>query len=111
MSIRVGLQHMARNAVYRPAIYDAYRKNHEIDGSVAGAQTDYQVKVKAYYASGVDSGEDVYLGGKCRGDFGDVRFRQGETELDYWMEELSQFLGEKIVDGDGMGILATFQMQ
>lgn len=34
-----------------------------------------------------DLGENVYLDGKCRTDFGDVRFRQGETKLDYWPEE------------------------
>ena len=30
---------------------------------------------------------DVSLEEHCRTDFGDVRFRQGETELDYWIEE------------------------
>ncbi len=39
-----------------------------------------------------DSGEDVYCGGRCRTDFGDIRFRQGETELEHWLEEK--------VDGD-----------
>ena len=36
-----------------------------------------------------DSGEDVYLNGKCRTDFGDIRFTDddGVTLLDYWMEE------------------------
>lgn len=29
----------------------------------------------------------ISLSENCRTDFGDVRFRQGETELDYWMEE------------------------
>lgn len=40
-----------------------------------------------------DSGEDVYIDADdCRDDFGDIRFRQGVTELDYWMKEY--------VDGD-----------
>ncbi|RLI53783.1 MAG: hypothetical protein DRP09_14830 [Candidatus Thorarchaeota archaeon] len=36
-----------------------------------------------------DSGEDVYLNGHCRTDFGDVRFTDddGTTLLDYWVEE------------------------
>jgi len=34
-----------------------------------------------------DSGEEVNLLGKCRTDFGDIRFRQGVTELDYWLQE------------------------
>jgi len=65
-----------------------YRKSHVIN-SASGAGTNYQVKIKAHYGSGTDSGEDVYLNGKCRTDFGDIRFTDddGETELDYWMEE------------------------
>jgi len=71
-----------------------YRKSHEINGSTAGEQTNYQIKITAHYGSGEDSGEDVYLNGHCRTDFGDVRFtdNDGVTELDYWMEEK--------VDGD-----------
>ena len=67
----------------------SYRKSHEIEGSTAGAVTDYQVRIKAHYGSGADSGEDVYLNEKCRSDFGDVRFTadDGETLLAYWMEE------------------------
>jgi len=72
----------------------SYRKSHEIEGSTAGAQTDYQVRIIAHYGSGTDSGEDVYLNGNCRSDFGDIRFTDsdGVTELSYWMEEK--------VDGD-----------
>ncbi|RLB80123.1 MAG: hypothetical protein DRH17_12545, partial [Deltaproteobacteria bacterium] len=71
-----------------------YRKSHEIVGSTAGAVTDYQIRIKVHYGSGTDSGEDVYLNGKCRTDFGDIRFTSddGVTELPYWMEEK--------VDGD-----------
>ena len=71
-----------------------YRKSHEIEGSTAGAQTDYQVRIRVHYGSGTDSGEDVYLNEKCRADFGDIRFTKddGETLLSYWMEEK--------VDGD-----------
>jgi len=71
-----------------------YRKSHEINGSSAGAQTDYQVGIRVHYGSGTDSGGDVYLNGKCRDDFGDIRFADsdGETLLAYWMEEK--------VDGD-----------
>ena len=66
-----------------------YRKSHKIQGSTAGAVTDYQVRIKVHYGSGTDSGEDVYLNGKCRTDFGDIRFTKddGETLLDYWIEE------------------------
>jgi hypothetical protein len=56
--------------------------------AASGAGTNYQVKVKVHYGSGTDSGSNVYLNGKCRTDFGDVRFTDddGSTLLDYWME-------------------------
>ncbi|RLI27326.1 hypothetical protein DRO58_04495, partial [Candidatus Bathyarchaeota archaeon] len=66
-----------------------YRKSHTIIGSTAGAVTDYQVKIKVYYGGGSDSGENVYLNGKCQPDFDDIRFTasDGETLLSYWIEE------------------------
>lgn len=80
-----------------PAWYDpawSYRKSHEILVSSAGWVTDYQIRIKVHYGSGVDSGEDVYLNGKCRSDFADLRFTDsdGVTELPYWIESK--------VDGD-----------
>jgi len=67
-----------------------YRKSHVIEGSPAGAVADYQIRIVAHYGSGEDSGEDVYLNGHARADFGDVRFTSsdGTTLLDYWIEEL-----------------------
>mgnify|MGYP000288813417 CR=1 FL=1 len=66
-----------------------YRKSHEIGGSTAGEVTDYQIRIVVHYGSGEDSDENVYLDGKCRSDFGDLRFTaiDGATELSYWMEE------------------------
>jgi hypothetical protein len=71
----------------------SYRKSHVINPA-SGAGTNYQVRIVAHYGSGTDSGEDVYLNGKCRTDFGDIRFTRsdGVSLLDYWMEEK--------VDGD-----------
>jgi hypothetical protein len=65
----------------------SYRKSHVIN-SASGAGTNYQIRIKAHYGTGTDSGEDVYLNGHCRTDFGDVRFTDddGTTLLDYWME-------------------------
>jgi len=65
-----------------------YRKSHVIENT-SGAGTNYQVSVKVYYGSGTDSDSDVYLNGKVRSDFGDVRFTDdtGTELLDYWMEE------------------------
>jgi len=64
-----------------------YRKSHVI-GPASGAGANYQIRVKVNYGSGADSGENVYLAGKCRTDFGDIRFTDydGSTLLDYWME-------------------------
>lgn len=71
MSIRARLRPMARSAVYR-AVYDAFRKSHVIEQQ-AGAGTDYQTFITVHYGEGVDSGADVYLGEKCKPDFGDLR--------------------------------------
>jgi len=111
MSIRVGLRYMARSAVAKPIPTDAFRKSHEIDGTVVGAQTDYQMKINVHYGDGVDSVEDVYLDGKCEEDFGDVRFTEddGVTELDYWIEKMELGLGEKIVDDGGLSV-SPFQI-
>ena len=66
----------------------SYRKSHEIEGSTAGAQTNYQVKIIVHKGAGTDSGEHVYCNNHCRDDFGDIRFTDsdGVTELDYWLE-------------------------
>jgi len=66
-----------------------YRKLHKIRGSTAGEVTDYQIRIVVHYGSGTDNGEHVYLDGKCRSDFGDIRFTadDGVTELPYWIEE------------------------
>lgn len=65
-----------------------YRKQITIDGTTAGAQTDYQMRLVVHKGSGSDSGDDVYLNNHCRDDFNDVRFTKsdGETELDHWRE-------------------------
>jgi len=77
-----------------------YRKSHVINGSTAGAQTNYQIRVKVHRTAGTDSGEDVYVGTKCRADFGDIRFTRsdGETLLDYWFEN------QETAEADGYGI-------
>lgn len=68
----------------------AYRKSHRLVGA-AGAATGYVVTVNVHRSAGTDSGTDVYLGDKCRPDFGDVRFtdNDGKTPLAYWLEQTS----------------------
>jgi hypothetical protein len=67
----------------------SYRKSHKITGSTAGAVSNYQIPITVHYGSGSDSGGDVYLNGKCRSDFGDIRFTDsdGVTLLPYWVED------------------------
>ena len=66
-----------------------YRKQHNITGSTAGAQTNYPIHFKVYNTTGTDSGENVYLGINVLSDFGDVRFTDSNGNLlNYWMEEL-----------------------
>jgi len=67
---------------YTPLLYT---KSHVI-GPASGAGTGYQIQLTAYYGSGTDNGNEVYLNGKCRSDFGDIRFfSSGGAELSYWM--------------------------
>jgi hypothetical protein len=65
-----------------------YRKNHFVNPT-SGAGQNYQKRIIVHFGAGISSGEDVYLDGKCRTDFGDIRFTNssGAFALDYWMEE------------------------
>ena len=75
----------------------SYRKSHMINGSTAGALTNYQMKIVVHKTNGTDSGQDVYVDTKVRDDFGDVRFTSsdGTTLLDYWMENYT--LGDSAI--------------
>jgi len=64
----------------------SYRKNHTVTGSVDGVQTDYPIHLDLFYGSGSDSGNDIYLNSHTQTDFDDVRFYNGVTELDYWIQ-------------------------
>ena len=64
-----------------------HRKSHVIIGS-SGAGTNYQIQIIVHKGAGIDGGNDVYLGGNCLDNFGDIRFTadDGITLLDYWIE-------------------------
>lgn len=66
-----------------------YRKAHNITGSSAGDQMNYPILMSVRYGHGVDSQGEVYLNGKCRSDFGDVRFTDssGGNLLDFYIEQ------------------------
>jgi len=61
----------------------------------ANRVTDYQVTVAAHSGSGTDSGQDFYLNGHSRTDFGDLRFTWcnssigSEVECNYWIQNMS----------------------
>jgi len=67
------------------------RKSKTVDGSTAGAQTNYQLQLTLYKAAGVDTATNIFLGTNVRDDFGDVRFTEsdGTTLLDYFIETLT----------------------
>jgi len=67
-----------------------YRKSHVINNAT-GAGANYTVQIRVNYGSGIDTGDNVYLNGKCRTDFDDIRFTKsdGITLLGYWIEEKS----------------------
>ncbi len=65
-----------------------YRKQHKINGSSAGNQTNYQMNITVINGSGTDSGATLYIDNKARSDFGDIRFiNSTDYELDYWIEK------------------------
>lgn len=67
------------------------RKSKIINGSTAGAQTNFQMQLTVYKSAGVDTNTQVYLSTNVRDDFGDVRFTDtdGTTLLDYWIESIT----------------------
>lgn len=65
-----------------------YKRDHSLTS--ATELTDYQVKILVSYSSGTSSGDTVYLDGKCKADFGDIRFADSDNnELSYWIESVS----------------------
>jgi len=66
----------------------SYRKAHNITGSIAGEQFNYQMMLNVRYDNGMDMDGEVYLDGKCRSDFGDIRFTDTAGEnLSYWIRQ------------------------
>ena len=66
-----------------------YRKGHVIVGSPSGSIENYQIRFVLHRTNGVDCGEHVYLGSKCKADFSDVRFADVNGQLlDYWIEKI-----------------------
>jgi len=65
-----------------------YRKSHTITPS-AGAGQNYQKRIVVHFSAGTDSGEDIYLSGKCKANFGDIRFTNssGAFLLDHWLDK------------------------
>ena len=73
-----------------------YRKKITISNQASSAYpANGVIRVKVQYGSGTDSTEagsaTIYVNGKCRSDFGDIRFTSsdGVTLLSQWLEEKS----------------------
>ena len=54
-----------------------YRKAHTLS-SPSKPLIDCPVMLRIHYGSGFDFGEDVYLNGKCRKDFSDIRITDSD---------------------------------
>jgi len=57
-----------------------YRKKHAVTGA-AGAGVGYQMMFIVRRASGTDAGNTVYVSGKCKEDFSDVRFADADGNV------------------------------
>jgi len=63
-----------------------YRKSHTLYNAT-GAGTNYQMHIRCHFGAGGDYEDDVYLNGKARSDFADVRFTDSAGNfLDYWLQ-------------------------
>lgn len=47
------------------------------------AQTDYPVSINIHNTSGTDTATDIYLNGKVRSDWGDIRILSGDTSIPF----------------------------
>ena len=67
--------------------YD-FRQEFEIDGTVDGVQTDYQMMVTVEKGAGASSGSTVFLKNHAENFPQDIRFTKadGSALLDYWVE-------------------------
>jgi len=82
-----------------------YRKKFTVNGTVAGAQTNYQVPLTIHFGSGVDAGNDVYLNKKVGGDFTDIRFVNSTgAPLDFWLERYDFYQAKVWVEFDSIPI-------
>lgn len=85
----VGGSNTAELTVLQSSMGWQYRKKHTINGSSAGAQSNYPIQIFVYYGSGTDSGDTVYCNSNCQDDFGDIRFTNSSGDsLDYFMDEV-----------------------
>jgi len=67
------------------------RKSILVNGSIAGIQTDYQMKLVINEGSGTDSPGIIYCSGNIKSDFSDLRFTDsgGSTEVYYFIESIT----------------------
>jgi hypothetical protein len=86
-----------------------YRKSFNVTGQ-SSTETNYQIEILVYRTSGSDSGNSVYLNGKCEIDYDDIRFTNDEaspTVLDYWIEWSNSNLARVWVELDSITASST----
>jgi hypothetical protein len=82
-----------------------YRKKFTVNGTVAGAQVNYQVPLTIHYFYGVDAGNDVYLNRNVMSDFTDIRFvNSAGALLDFWVDSYDVFQARVWVELDNIPI-------
>lgn len=64
------------------------RKQLYLNGTTAGAQLAYQMKITVNYGPGTDTSGNIFCGNNVKADFSDIRFTDssGTTLLNYWIE-------------------------
>jgi hypothetical protein len=76
-----------------------YRTSKVVNGSTAGAQTNYQMKITLHAGFGTDDATNMYLGNLgAFTDFRDIRFTDstGTTLLSYWLDPSTLVAGVSV---------------
>jgi len=60
---------------------------HVADGVIIAGTGNHFATARIFRYPATDSGDSVYVGEKCKTDFGDIRFHDGVNELDCWLQE------------------------
>jgi hypothetical protein len=70
----------------------SYRKRLQLSNDSGKTLGEYPVRILAHWGAGTDSQENVYLNGRCRSDFKDLRFTSTDSRIvyEYWAQTVSE---------------------